>query len=399
MHSFIKKLTLDESRENICKLNLELAKVIDQLPLQDEHALFMSRYPYGAQILYDGVMYFPNASGNLVSLNDKSIDKLVKNAFRDMRFFPMYLCSHHHIEVSFDYPNSNIPVSILSPGRLTGINDLDDTFASMIPHAWNWHSGVKTSALFCSENQEEIVRKICQELNLAYEEISRFNYIDCDSIISKLVSNKIFKANEWYSEILIFPNCWHQNQDNPDWQPFYDVIKQMSWDRSKLWRFRWIWDGLLARCVSGNENQLTVAFLKHLISVACGSFTGFTQTSEAELPYLAFKEFFKDLFGDRYEFKILCAKGFNYKNSGSHMYVPLLPEMLLDYIQIDMPQYNIAAEKRNLKNLFTKFFQNLKAIDLLQETPLSNIKNHVEFIFDNSQDNFFNQNCVVLRAK
>ncbi|GAB4393911.1 MAG: hypothetical protein Tsb005_14170 [Gammaproteobacteria bacterium] len=399
MHSFIKKLTLYESKDSICKLNPELAKVIDKLPLEDEHSLFMARYPYGAQILYDGILYFPNSSGNFVPLHDKSIDKLVKFAFRDVRFFPMYLCSHNHIQVSFDYPKSNMPVSILSPGKLTGLNDLDDTFSSMIPHAWNWHSGVKTSALFCGENQAEIGRKICQELKFSYDELTRLNYIDFDCIVSKLVRNKLFKANEWYSEILLFPSSWYQNQNNPAWQPFYDALKQIIWDRSKLWRFRWIWDGLLARCVDGDANQLTVAFLKHLISVACGSLTSFTEASEAELPYKAFEEFFKDLFGDSYEFKILCAKGFNCKNSGTRSYFPLLPDMLLDYLQIDMLQYDLVAEKTNLKSLLINFFKHLSEIDLLQGTPLSNIKNHVEFIFDNRQDNFFNNNYVILKAK
>jgi len=114
---------------------------------------------------------------------------------------------------------------------------------------------------------------------------------------------------------------------------------------------------------------------------------------------MAFKEFFKDFFGDSYEFKILCAKGFNYKNSSSQIYVPLLPDMLLDYIQIDKLQYNIDAEKTNLKSLLTSFFQHLKEIDLLQGTPLDNIKNHVEFVFDDRQGNYFNQNYVILRAK
>ncbi len=399
MHSSIKKLTLSESKDSISKLNPDFARIVDKLPLQDEHSLFLARYSYGSQILHDGVLCFPSASGDLVPLDDKNTDKLVRKAFNGIRFFPMYLCSHNHIEVSFDYPKVNLPVSILSPGKLTGLNDRDDTFSSMVPHIWNWYSGVKTSLLYCQEDQESIGKKICHELGISHRGLTKYGCVNFDCVASALVQNKLFHAEDWYSEILLFPSSWYENENNPAWQPFYDEIKQLIWLRSKLWRFRWAWDGLLTQCVNNDESPLTVSFVKHLISIACGSLTSFAQAGEAELPYNAFKEFFENIFGSKYTFEVLCAKPFNYKISGTQGFVPLLPDMLLDYIPTNMSQYNSTSEKENIKNLFHSFFRHLSKNDLLQDTPLSNIKDQVEFIFDNEQKNYFDQSYVTLRAR
>ena len=399
MRSLIKELSWQDIRGNFYKLNPDFAKIIDNLPLKNKHNLYRVRYPYGAHMLHNGVLLLPNVRGEFVPLTDSSISVPLKNAFQGNRFYPIYLCSHNHMEVYFDYPKSYMPISILSPGKLTGLYDLDDTFSSMVPSVWNWYSGIKTLALFCGENQEKIGRRVCKKLALPDKGIIKNDHINLSPILSKLVSNNLFGSNEWYSEVLLFPSSWRVNQSDAAWKPFYSAIKQISWDRSKLWRFRWAWDGLLARCISGNESQLTVAFLKHLMSVACGSLTGYTYANESELPLSAFKTFFHDLIGDSCEFKILSPKSFNYKDSGALRYCPLQPDMILDGVSVDMKQYDLTAEKTNLKNLLANFFSQLSKMDLLPDTPLYNIKNQVEFIFDDIQEDFFNQNYVLLKAK
>ena len=399
MHSSINKLTLDESLKRIAELNPDFLSIADMLPLSDKHALFVARYPYGIEWLRDGTIYLPDSSGQCVPLGSESMSASVTEAFSDTLFYPPYLCSHGHVEVSFDYPKENMSVSILTPGKLTGLNDIDDTFSSMIPHAWNWHSGVKTTALFFSHDQDEITQKICQELGLSLDEIVREGYIDFSRIAKRLAEEKLYKADEWYSEVLLFPMSWYEHNESLAWVPFYTKIKRMIYDRSRLWRFRWIWDGLLSRLANGNDSQLTIAFVKHLMSVACGSLTSFSEATESDLPCRSFKEFFGSLFGDKYQYSLYCAKGFNCQQPRQQRFAPLLPNMLLDFIDFDMLNDSMNDEKKRIENLLHRFFSHLKDVDLLRGTPLNMINQHVEFIFDDNQNNIFNKNYVILRSK
>ncbi len=74
----LKKIGWKEAREDVLKVNPALASVIDKIDPSNKHWFAKVSYPYGSLVLQKGLLMLPNKEGNIVPLDDPSIDTIIR---------------------------------------------------------------------------------------------------------------------------------------------------------------------------------------------------------------------------------------------------------------------------------------------------------------------------------
>lgn len=285
----VQEVFWEDVRDEIYKLNPELAKICDQISPGKEHSLLKVRYPYGATIVDKGEFHLPSPDGSLLSLKSGHVPDFIKKKLSYCSI-PLSLILHNDTEVFVEAHNRIISLNFFKPGDLFGvfesINYLTDTPSNS---TWSVSAGGRSVFMIPRITDKIGHNRIRKEFGI------RANDPPSDLPSQWEVFKGIYESSggvdSWCNTILVFTESWFSNNNDSEWLKFQKYLFNLCWSQFKLVRdgaeFSLLWS-LFGDEISNRSlkpRPYLVDTLKHLVSIANGAGVAFKPAiTETALP-------------------------------------------------------------------------------------------------------------------
>jgi hypothetical protein len=293
----------DDVKERVRSLDPKLADAIDAFNPGSAHPLFKATYPYGAEILKDGMLQIPNQEGKLIPLDHADVPSAISDALSYNYFSnPVTFILNNSLELFFIHEDMIVsPSGLLKPGALFGTSlVLNFEFAGHPQFLWSIVAGSRS--LFMLPKISESMG--FQKLNKTYNLQSRkpTHLIDQWAVFREIANHPDF-TDPWETELLFFPKSWFDWSERST-QPFRLALFERSWRSTDFNRNQFVWNVIFS--VFQTEKLVRVnpyAFdtLKQIISLAMGSQPGFVPAlNNLPGPVAGIQAVFRDLYRIEY---------------------------------------------------------------------------------------------------
>lgn len=275
----LKKYTWGEVRQEVAKLQPEFAKQIDALSPGDDHVIYKARYPFGADILQNGVLYVPieNEQEQTVPITDNRVDKEVREALFASRVMPMAIPLNRSVELYMSVNDRNLPFSIAKPGKIMGLWGIQkDEISEFTKTVWNITAGGRAIHVLPKISDIKKFRRLKERFALPMEAPQSLD--DHWQIIKGIANSKEFEE-EWYVDMLFFSEKWLDHLDDPAWESFDLHLFKLLWaSNAHLRRQTVFYIEFSEACLQANSkpDPYIIETTRHLFNTAFGAVPSYT---------------------------------------------------------------------------------------------------------------------------
>ncbi len=111
------KVTWDEVKDNISRVNPYFADVVSKLSLNQSHSLYSTRYAFGDMIMNDGQFNVPH-TGKIHAITDPTISSEVFTDLGAYNAMPLGIVLNNSFETFITLEDKVIPFEIFESGKL-----------------------------------------------------------------------------------------------------------------------------------------------------------------------------------------------------------------------------------------------------------------------------------------
>ncbi|MEM9243491.1 MAG: hypothetical protein AAGA27_05475 [Pseudomonadota bacterium] len=298
----LKSLSWADVRNDIAKINPELAGIIDDISPNKQYRLYKASYPYGSYIVKQGYLQLPNNHGRTVPLSDDTLSKQIKS---DLNYndgsSPVSLTLNHTIEVSLTMPQRVLlPLSLglLPIGWFFYTWVVLSDFKSLQPaFLWDVTAGARSIFMLPKISDARRHRSLC-----------RYYKINPDCPASMLDHWSVFKGlanspqqpSDWHTELIFFSGKWFEKFRDKTWRDLRYYMLDKDWGRSEAIRNQFIWDAVFSVMQIKDKLKPSPDILntvKHLITVGVGRAPAFSpSTNDMAAPISHIQEAYKNVY-------------------------------------------------------------------------------------------------------
>jgi hypothetical protein len=219
----VTELDWSEARLLLQNVDAKLAAIIDSLPIGDDFAMYKATYPFGVDIIKNGMLYFSTTDGNSIAYNDINMpDNLVsKISYKKSIESPVGIVLDKTAEIYLTAENKPFPLKVLSPGSILGLSSIVNRnninfylnpFETTVAGARNSFMLAKISDVM-RHRDLKLAYKISQNRPQSFHE-------------HFLVFKDIAKAEKtnWHCEVLFFSNAALKEINTPSWVALSDYL-------------------------------------------------------------------------------------------------------------------------------------------------------------------------------
>ena len=373
----LKETYWDEVRDEVYKVNPELAKICDELNPGKKYSLIRLSYPYGSTIVDKGEFYFPSPGQDLISIKDNRLPKNLKEML-GYSSIPLSLVLHNDSEVFVESNSRVTPLNFFKPGDLFGV------FESMgclteIPSDSIWSVTAGGRSVF-------MIPRITDKIG--HNRIRKEFGISSNEPPSDLTSQwKVFKGiyqhsgglDRWSNDILVFTDKWFEDKNDIAWLKFQKYIFKLCWAQLQLLRdateFSLLWSSFADAISSRNlkPRPYLVDTLKHLVSIASGSGVAFKPAiDESALPVSLIQDAYIHCYNLKTYFPTLM-QPCKLKGEDKMVYYSLAFPTVLESTPYVRNAPSIIEDQRNIKRLLDTLIRTIK-IDNSVINPIKHVK-------------------------
>ncbi len=145
--SSMHKVYWQDVRTQVKAKNPELAAVIDEVNPGESHPLYQVSYPFGAEVLKEGILFIPNKDGDLVPLTDPQIsDELRRDLDYNLNSNPICFVLKNATELFIKIDDLLVTAfGLVSEGRLFGLSRVISSKKSEQPvFTWDMTAGARS---------------------------------------------------------------------------------------------------------------------------------------------------------------------------------------------------------------------------------------------------------------
>ena len=290
MHNRAKTIagTWENFRMDFAKINPELTNIIDQLDPGPDLRLYKITYPYGSEIVKDGVFYIPDNNGSLIPINHPELPEQMHNDLSyNSRSIPIGFMLKNSIEVFVQQKGKSLPLIGQKNyvGKLFGlsnnINNINSNNNFHIPTAlWNLTSGGRS--IFMLPKISNVIghNKIKKHFNININPPK--SLADQWEVFRAIYNSDQFK-NPWEVEVIFFSESWLKKSCDIQWISFIHYCYRHMISLTDYFRKSQTWEAMLSLLKVDKNffhdpdvNQKT----KHILGVATGELPAFAPVTD-----------------------------------------------------------------------------------------------------------------------
>ncbi len=301
-----KEVIWSEIRVRVAQVNPELVGIIDKIAPDESLTLFLLSYPYGSEILKNGVLHVADKSGLLLGIDDDRLSPhLAKSLAYNNRSNPLSVVLSNCVELSLATPAYNFPIyNNIQSGTVfgTGFMFLHD-YSDQPILTWSLTAGVRGIFMLSKIADARQHQRLIKTLNI---QGNKPDTLSDHWDIFRQVTDAYAHESLWITELLCFSEKWLN-------LILYDLkfielkcyLLNKSFISSEFWRNKYFWDmifGLTTLQGCKNTPPRIMPFLKQLFFTMGGCFYGFAPTLDETLaPISLIQQAYHDIYELEYE--------------------------------------------------------------------------------------------------
>jgi ribosomal protein S27AE len=284
MQPRLEAVTWDSVRQDVIKLNPELADIIDAINPGKKYKLYKAIYNYGELIVDEGIYQLPSAKGEMLPLNHPKIDRQISKSL-NYSPIPLSLALNKKNEVFIQDDTRPLPLNSINPGQFFGTFESMDRFFDRFSNPiWSVSAGAKTILMLPRITEANGFKRLRASFSISSS--ARLKYAgDHHDIFKQLAADTAF-PEQWESHVLIFSKEWFEDSlQNPNLLKFLHYIMNKAWHQAQFaidsFKITFFWQQFVKAIARRNlkPTQYLSDTLRHLIMVASGRYPGFSVAS------------------------------------------------------------------------------------------------------------------------
>lgn len=368
-------------------LDPSLFEIIEEFDPSSEYTLFKAYYPYGTEILNQGILHLPDPAGNIVSIHSDAISDKTRHLLGYNQFSnPVTLVLKNSIELFTLYKETIIPLyGIIPAGKLFGASIiLNDSLGDSPIFLWNMTSGARSSFLLQKMSESQGLSRLNKHFNLT---ISKMNSPLAHWHLFYELSNHHNFGENWCSEVLFFSKPWF-DWSNKKLSSFRIALFEKAWHATEFWRNQIIWN--LVYSIFQEEkivrmNPYIADTVKHLIAVGIGAYPAFAPAvSDFAGPFQRLQKILLEFYQIEYAPVIMCPAHISDPNVNA-IYYSMEFQTSSEFSPHARQTTTKIADLYDIKEMLKKFFNFMSSAQLnITDTKLFNLKKNISYDFFHS---------------
>jgi len=200
----LKILPWKEVRTRVSALNPTLAEEINRISEVDTFSVIHVKYPFGAPIIRNGLLYL-NFDGDLLNYKNPNIPNEIRELLDyNWASIPFGLVLHNTFESHIDIPTHTIPLRLLQPGDTFALLSIFEEKGSshLVVAAQSATAGCRSLITLPSIAHVQYCERLTKKFHLP-EVICPKELTDQWPLLQELSEAKLFRSN-WECEVLFF---------------------------------------------------------------------------------------------------------------------------------------------------------------------------------------------------
>lgn len=386
------ELTWRDVREQVKVFDPALFKMIEAFNPGPLHTLYKVAYPFGAEIVKNGLLYLPTAEGELVALTDERISKKVRE---DLNYNhlgnPTTFVLKGAAELYFSHLGNTYPIfGSVNKGNIIGISPVmsENDINLHPPFLWNMTSGARS--LFSLAKVSEVVglTRLEKHFKVTFPKVNE--YKDQWELLRTLANAPEFESN-WCTELLFFSKSWFNWKDERA-SLFKTFLYDRVWSATDYWRNQYLWDVIYSMFKQEKTIKVNPAIadiVRQLSLIAAGVQPGFTVVQDNEsAPIAQFQKALVDVYKIDYLPVFMSCSLFNFNQPHRTAYYSLEYPVSLTASPSNKKGSTKIADLLEIKYLLTKYLSFLKTGKLnIEGSCFYKVPSMVDFSFFHNMSN------------
>ncbi|MBB72503.1 MAG: hypothetical protein CMF50_08915 [Legionellales bacterium] len=281
-------LSWTDIRERVQQINPELAGIIDEIEPNDEFRLVKVCYPFGVNILENGICHLPTPTGKFAAIDHHQIPPSLRSLV-DYNPCPLGLVLNKSVEVYIKTSEDRvIPFKLFEPGRTFGVWSIMEQPQAFVRKSWDWNisSGARTLFMLPKIADRISHNRLCRAHGIrSYVPNTLCEHWKVFAEIAKAHANE----SHWGTDVLFFTDKWLDAAANDKaWSRLRNYWTEEAWRQAYNWvgkmNFDFGWDAFISelerRQMKARPYMLDT--LKHLLAIGSGTIPGFKPADASE---------------------------------------------------------------------------------------------------------------------
>ncbi len=382
----LEEVTWSDVKAQVKALDPKLFNAIEEFGPDSRHALFKVSYPYGAEILKNGVFQVPITSGEVVPITDERVpDAVRKKLSYNNSSNPVSCIIRGSAEFFLNHMGNTFPFSgMIKKGGLFGtLLVLSEKGIDLHPNfLWSLTAGARS--MFSLAKVSEVVGLNRLEKHFQVSLPKENEYQDQWNLFKALANAPEFD-DSWRCEVLFFSNAWFDWSDKKS-AMFKLSLYEKAWHGTEFWRNQFLWDMVYSMFKQEKivkVNPAIADIVRQVSLIAAGVQPGFTVLHNDDAgPISAFQKALIDVYKIEYQPIFMGSQLFSYEDPNSAVYYSLEYPVSLSFSPSSKKASTKIADLLEIKYLLTKYLSFLKTSKLnIEGTRFYDIPSSVDFYF------------------
>ncbi|PIQ42730.1 MAG: hypothetical protein COV52_06455 [Gammaproteobacteria bacterium CG11_big_fil_rev_8_21_14_0_20_46_22] len=290
-------------REEMQALAPEFSNIVDALNPGDDLCFYEGVYPYGAEVVKQGVLQVANPKGDIVPYNHPTIEThLSEDLSYNLGSNPCLCVLESCLEAYTYFDDRVIPAcDYLRPGSFSGIWQVLGPQVSQYPEfLWNLSSGSRSIFMLPKVSEANANNKLKRAFSLTTNKPR--SMLDHWYLFREMASHPDF-PKPWRSRVLFFSGEWFKQLEDPAWHEFQRYILKKAWFSSEFWRNQFVWNIVFSSVQKNRQIKSSAHIIntvQHLIIMAAGFMPGFAPAlDDSAAPVSSLQQVYLDIYNLR----------------------------------------------------------------------------------------------------
>jgi len=385
-----------DARDDIRRLNSELADIIDDLDPSNDLRLYRAKYSYGSEHLKYGKLFLPGPDKELIALTNPKVPKQIYDDLSyNLGSHPVAFILDKTIEMymSFNYRQTAVPFMQVSKGHLISTSGVlrSNLLSHHAPFLWNLSAGARSILMLpkiSKAKNYQHLRRSCGHRIHAPDGMK-----DHWELFKTL--NDYHLLGDWQLQVIFFSKSWFDKLDTPKFAKFKLYLERDLYKKFDYFATQQFWNNyfsMLNNMANIKPDSYIYDTVRHLLLISMGALPGMAPaTNEESAPITALQQLFQDNYKlEKYKPIIIEAKKFDFFANSDPVYYSLNYTNAHELSAKSNDNTSTIMELYEVKCLLQYYLRKMEENELnISKTVMAEIPKHVEFnFFHNSPQNY-----------
>jgi hypothetical protein len=385
---YVEKLTWEQARVDLMRVNPEIVKIIDAIGPGSEYSLYKMRYPYGQEIIKGSKFHMPDEDGQLLPIDDPKLKAYYHDLSYNYMANPVSIILNGSAELFFSSMGRTTLMGLVPKGLIFGTTMLLDGATCHHPlFLWSMAAGARSLFMLPKISDAVGFNYLKRHFHLSANKPE--NLLDHWDVFRQIANSKSIDK-PWLMEVIFFGRKWFDTMRDPAWISFHRYLLDNAWQRTGFFRNQVYWD-LIFSLVDSKASAKIPAYIsrtvQHLIYLGAGALPGYAPAvNDDDAPISLIQQAYLEIYRLKNYYPIIMQPTALARDPQARpIYYSLQFPSALEFIQKSTVGSSTISDLADVQLILERYIKLLNDMPLnLGNTPVTDMLKVVKFDFFHS---------------